>query len=825
MRNNKNYIKSIQTAILVLLLMFIPIQAHAQNGDIWVNGVNKGGIAFILINDRPTFFNIVRDPSASSYEVNNNLYEVNKANDVFNELANSNMSLLEKQNKIKETVVIKAPITVQNKDQVYSHAGTYGSDNSNLTINGKVTATGKNIILQNMIIKGDLILGENIGDGDLILKNVTVEGTTIVKGGGENSVHLIDSVLATIIVNKNDGRVRLVAEGGTIVAEVQLESTATIEENNLSRNAIGFSNINITNSVQNSQVNSPMVELLGAFETINTRASQVRITLPQGTTVDNMILNAVTSIFGEGAIGSARINVGASGSILSARPQNLVFDNGSASINVNGQEISESYSSVTNASITSISEITMNSVSLNFNHFVSGLTANDFNITATINGGLVELSNINYDESSSKLTFSTISGAENAGKMFKVTVGPSHYTTKLIGEVKTSNEIAVVATGCSGRITDTNGAGAANATIKFRSGINNTTGTVAKETTTDDYGYYFISLPTGQFTGEITGYGFITGYIYVVVPSDTILSDQNETIIRTAGTSEVKIVLTWGELPYDEDSHLVGPTPDGDKFHTAFYNKEYTYIDTNYVDLDWDDMESYGPETTTIHKLVDGQYIFDVHNFSGEYSGDSSLRNSGAIVKVFKGNSATADNTFYVPTGYGNEMYWTVFKMNVSGNGSNITVTPVNEMSNTRPTWMIDEPYNYGMTPLGIPKKIKPSKVDEVVVPVVVPAVQEVVPEVVPEVIPEEVEAIKASEVTLEVESLGIAGDSTITGLTATTKYVVTDGINYYGVLSDGTLSVAKTDKKDAEELAQALTGTAITALDNAKTYKVEEVL
>ncbi len=68
------------------------------------------------------------------------------------------------------------------------------------------------------------------------------------------------------------------------------------------------------------------------------------------------------------------------------------------------------------------------------------------------------------------------------------------------------------------------------------------------------------------------------------------------------------------------------------------------------------------------------------------------------------------------------------------------------------------------------------------------------------------------------------AGNTKITGLTPTTKYVVTEGTNYYGVLAGGTLSEAKTVKTEAEALAVGLTGEEITGLDNAKTYTIEKI-
>lgn len=84
------------------------------------------------------------------------------------------------------------------------------------------------------------------------------------------------------------------------------------------------------------------------------------------------------------------------------------------------------------------------------------------------------------------------------------------------------------------------------------------------------------------------------------------------------------------------------------------------------------------------------------------------------------------------------------------------------------------------------------------------------------------VEAVAPTEVILS-GPIGTAGDKKITGLTATTKYVVTEGATkYYGVLANGTLSVVQTNRPAAEALAVALSGTTITGLTNGTTYNLD---
>ncbi|KJS15187.1 MAG: hypothetical protein VR69_14975 [Peptococcaceae bacterium BRH_c4b] len=221
----------------------------------------------------------------------------------------------------------------------------------------------------------------------------------------------------------------------------------------------------------------------------------------------------------------------------------------------------------------------------------------------------------------------------------------------------------------SGRILDVDGNGVSGITIKFREGVDTTEGPVVGTAETDENGYYTISLPVGQYTGELSGTGYLTTYF---------LAGGNGTVIRAPEAGDTKIMLTWGENPHDLDSHLigpalVGPAPDGSLFHIYYGNKVYEYNGTVYVDLDLDDTSSYGPETTSIYNYVDGKYRFYVKNFSG----DGTLRYSGAKVEVYKGGLVTPVKVYNVEPGDGSESFWTVFDIIVSG--SEITFEDVNQ--------------------------------------------------------------------------------------------------------------------------------------------------
>lgn len=564
------------------------------------------------------------------------------------------------------------------EDRTYNSAGTYGSESGVETVNN-VVVNSQDVILRNMIIEGDLILGEGIGEGDVTLQNVEVKGQTIINGGGENSIYFEDSVVATVIVNKNNGKIRVVATGSTQVGEVVLESPAKLEERELTGDSVGFEDVTIGDSVQT--VNDLQVEFIGDFETINSRASQVRINLPQGTSIRDIAINAVATILGEGAINTATVN--ADGTSIASRPQNVVLN--VPSVSIRDEQVNESFSNSESTELEGIN-IQMGSIAIKTTDFVAGLSIDDFKVSATLEGEEYSLSGLGYNANTRTITFNPLSLDENtAGKTLKVTVEPSQNTEKLTGEA-VSGEIAVQ-TGFSGRITDVQGVGIANVQINFRAGANSREGEVVATATTDTNGYYTVYVDPGQYTGEITGQGILRTYMYATSLSGAFNTNQNETAIRATAMDAVKIVLTWGEQPRDQDSHLEGPTSGEGTFHTWYGGKIHEEDGIRIVDLDWDDTQSYGPETTTIYSLVDGKYRFYVHNFSK----DASLVGSDAKIEIYKGNETTPSEVFEIASEGENEeaLYWVVFEMTVE-NENIVSIDAVDKLVGVRPMFEVN---------------------------------------------------------------------------------------------------------------------------------------
>ena len=235
----------------------------------------------------------------------------------------------------------------------------------------------------------------------------------------------------------------------------------------------------------------------------------------------------------------------------------------------------------------------------------------------------------------------------------------------------------------SGTIKDSvSGAGVNNMTLKVRSGMNNKTGTVLDTITTNNGGIYSFTHETGHYCIEVTDLRtlssgekkYLKTYFNIKILGSKTIANQNATISHTLNSNQLRIVLEWGETPYDLDSHLVGPTSSGSTFHVYYRNFSYAESGTRVADLDLDARKSYGPETTTLYNPVTGDYKFYVHN----YSGSPDIKSSGATVKVFTGNNNEPAYTFSVPL-TGNGQYWNVFTYN----SKTRRITPVNTVSSS----------------------------------------------------------------------------------------------------------------------------------------------
>lgn len=202
------------------------------------------------------------------------------------------------------------------------------------------------------------------------------------------------------------------------------------------------------------------------------------------------------------------------------------------------------------------------------------------------------------------------------------------------------------------------------ATLTIRKGWNNLDGEIIETVIVDENGRYEVELPIGNYTILMEKEDFVSQHFNVAVTQNG--SQNNNASLAPEGSSEIpsgqlRIVLTWGDKPSDLDSHLIGPTAEGDSsFHVYYSDKNYYYNGEKYVDLDVDDTSYYGPETVTVYNMNEnGVYSYYIHDYSNKrVNGNTVLAESRAKVEVYVGDTLVM--VYNVPTS-GVGTVWHVF--------------------------------------------------------------------------------------------------------------------------------------------------------------------
>lgn len=209
----------------------------------------------------------------------------------------------------------------------------------------------------------------------------------------------------------------------------------------------------------------------------------------------------------------------------------------------------------------------------------------------------------------------------------------------------------------SGHVTDAlTGYSMDGVQLDFYSGVDAADfGTPAATVLNRGDGNYTARLRAGAYTVKASKNGYITVNRNVFIQGEKNSTNQNFSLSPILPEGQVRIVLEWGEHPFDLDSHLVNQTQ-----HIHIYYSEKTASGPEPANLDVDDTSSYGPETTTIPKQYPGRYTFYVHDYTNRSSESSNaMAQSGAKVTVYLGNNE--QQVFEVPNQPGT--LWEVFHL------------------------------------------------------------------------------------------------------------------------------------------------------------------
>lgn len=172
-------------------------------------------------------------------------------------------------------------------------------------VTGNVVVNTAGASLKNMKIDGDVYIAQGVGEGEVTFDNVVIKGTVHVQGGGEHSIIFNNvDVQGSLVVNKYNGKVRILATGSTSVSVTVLESGALLVTKELTGG--GFETVEISAEVTQGQE----IKLDGSFNKIINRSSQASITATG--TIKEFVAETAAALKGDvkvekvsGAAGSA----------------------------------------------------------------------------------------------------------------------------------------------------------------------------------------------------------------------------------------------------------------------------------------------------------------------------------------------------------------------------------------------------------------------------------------------------------------------------------------------------------------------------------------
>lgn len=233
------------------------------------------------------------------------------------------------------------------------------------TVPGNALVREAGTVLTGAKIQGDLIIGDGVGSGDVTIKDTTVEGRLIVRGGGENSIHIIGTTtVAEIVVLAPANRVRIankshqtpnvmVAGGkgkviltggfgtvavGTDKADVAL-SAAQAECVTVSAPdvvvTLGIGSQAAEIKAEDTADNAKIV-VSGKADTITTEAGSTDVVVQSGGNVAKIETSgADTTVSGAGKVNEVEVRTGATGTKVTTPNTDITVSQGAGAVKTN----------------------------------------------------------------------------------------------------------------------------------------------------------------------------------------------------------------------------------------------------------------------------------------------------------------------------------------------------------------------------------------------------------------------------------------------------------------------------------------------------------
>lgn len=274
---------------------------------------------------------------------------------------------------------------------------TYFAD-SQLNVNANGNAVlNKAGTLEGATISGDLIIGDGAAEGDVVLKDVTVSGRLLVRGGGTSTVTLEgNTTVGSVVVNKPTGAVRVEnntektvnvnavsdnvvltgdfnevnanAAQGTVTltgatvatmnvagtsAKVVVSEKSTVETMNVAQSASGAAvsvQSGTTVKTMNTAASKAVVTVNGTVGTMSVSGSDTTVKAEEGAKIEKITTSAAnTTVSGQGSVTNFEAAQGSSGADITTSGTKVV-NNGTGNVTTGNDKVIASGSTGTSQS-------------------------------------------------------------------------------------------------------------------------------------------------------------------------------------------------------------------------------------------------------------------------------------------------------------------------------------------------------------------------------------------------------------------------------------------------------------------------------------------
>ncbi|MEA1975841.1 MAG: hypothetical protein U9N10_09955, partial [Bacillota bacterium] len=181
---------------------------------------------------------------------------------------------------------------------IFDKPGIYGDTDIRKEFKGTIYIKTDGVTLQNVNITGDLIITEEVAEGDVELIDLNISNTVYVYGGGENSIRFRRTKSKHTLVYKPRKPVRIVIDKESKIDAITVQSSAILEGDS-------FSSVSIKPKEENIDIN-----LIGIFKKIEIKG-QTHIATSEKTYIENIVINEQakkTIITGDGNILNMEVN-------------------------------------------------------------------------------------------------------------------------------------------------------------------------------------------------------------------------------------------------------------------------------------------------------------------------------------------------------------------------------------------------------------------------------------------------------------------------------------------------------------------------------------